>query len=214
MGCIAFCCCCMNFTPKVFACIALGCNIFKLVLAFISLFAIIWAILLGATLLSFVELGFTITNLVHAAVILCKLSNKEAFGEFNSCAKCMCITSMVFSGIMIIFRIIILIIIIAAATEVGGGVWAGFIITFILFLAVEVINFLAFYYLYKLLELKADCSYNDYIQKKPSEQISVTVNNINNNQNNLFPSGMQNNMSPPVANNMVIQTPPTNNSMV
>ena len=47
-----------------------------------------------------------------------------------------------------------------------------------------------------------------------SEQISVTVNNINNNQNNLFPSGNQNNMSPPVANNMVIQTPPTNNSMV
>ena len=214
MGCIPFCCCCMNFTPKVFAYIALGCNIFKLIISFISLFAIIWAILLGATLLSFLEIIFTIINLIFVSVILCKLSNREAFGEFNSCAKCMCITAMVFSGIIIVFRIITLIIIIAVATEVGGGVWAGFIITFLLFLAVEVIHFLAVNYLYKFLSLKEDCSYNDYIQKKPVDQISVTVNNTNNNQNNLFPSGTKNNMSPPVANNMVIQTPPTNNSTV
>ena len=215
MGCISFCCCCINFTPKTFTIIALVCNIIKLIISFISLFAIIWAILLGASLLSFLGLAFTITNLVHMSVILCNICNKNAFGKFNKCCKILCIVSLVFSGVIIISQILTLIIIIALASETDteGGFWAGFIITFILVLAIEVIHFLSVYYLYKLLKLKADCSYNDYLKKGTGvEQNSVTINNNTTNQNPIFPTNIQNNMGLPVGNNM-IQNPPSNAMM-
>ena len=215
MGCIPFCCCCINFTPKTFTIIALACNIIKLIISFISLFAIIWAILLGASLLSFFEIIFTITNLVHMSVILCYLSNKKAFVDSNKCCKILCIISLILSGLIIIFRILTLIIIIAlaSATDTGGGFWAGFIITFLLFLAIEVIHFLSVYYLYRLLTLKADCSYNDYLRNGTAiEQNSVTINNNTTNQNTMFPTNIQNNMGPPVGNNM-IQNPPSDAMM-
>ena len=54
----------------------------------------------------------------------------------------------------------------------------------ILIVLFEVINFLCFNYLYKLLKLKADSSYDEYIKNgNPIEQNSVTQTNIQVNQN-------------------------------
>ena len=209
MGCIPFCCCCINYTPRTFDIIALGCNILKIIISFISLFAILWAILFAASFFSFLEIIFTIVNLVHTSVILCHLCNNETFGKYNKCDKILCIVSLVFSGIIIVLRLLTLIIIIALVSE-AGGFWAGFFITFLIFIAIEVIHFLALNYLYKLLSLKEDCSYNDYIKKgSPVNQNSVTITNKENNNPPMFPSNMQMNMSPPILpNNM--QTAPSN----
>ena len=210
MGCIPFCCCCANFTPRTFDIVALACNIIKVIISLISLFAILWAVLLAASLFSFLEIAFTITNLVHTSVILCHFCQNEAFGKYNKCDKTLCMVSLVFSGIIIALRLLTLILIIAIASETGGGFWAGFIITFLLFLSIEVIHFIALNYLYKLLSLKADCSYNDYNNKIgiPVNQNSVTVTNINNNNPPMFPpnmsqSGLPNNLQTP-PNNVVI----------
>ena len=211
MGCIPFCCCCANFTPRTFDIIALACNIIKVIISLISLFAILWAVLLAASLFSFLEIAFTITNLVHTSVILCHFCQNEAFGKYNRCDKTLCMVSLVFSGIIIALRLLTLILIIAIASETGGGFWAGFIITFLLFSSIEVIHFLSVYYLYRLLTLKADCSYNDYLKNGTAiEQNSVTVNNTTTNPNPMFPTNMQNNMGPPVIANNMIQTPPSN----
>ena len=207
MGCIPFCCCCANFTPRTFDIIALACNIIKVIISLISLFAILWAVLLAASLFSFLEIAFTITNLVHTSVILCHFCQNEAFGKYNKCDKTLCMVSLVFSGIIIALRLLTLILIIAIASETGGGFWAGFIITFLLFLSIEVIHFIALNYLYKLLSLKADCSYNDYNNKIgiPVNQNSATVTNIYNNNPPMFPPNMS---QPGLPNNL--QTPPSN----
>ena len=183
MGCIPFCLCTKKFSPTVFAIIAIVCNGIKVPMCLIVIFIIIWSLFLFANIASIFEIIFIITNLVHSIIILVKIKNKSAFGQSNKLVKVLCIISMIFIGIIILFKILIAILTVIILSK-GMGFWSSIIITYIFYIALEVINFLAFNYLYKLLSLKADCSYDDYLKNgTPVEQNSVTQTNIQVNQN-------------------------------
>lgn len=207
MCCIPFCCCIKNFSPKTLAIIALVCNILKFLISSISLFALLWAIIATASVFGFLELIFLITHIVNISIILWKISNKDAFGNSNKTVKILCIISMVMGGLIILFRLLTLIILIVVSVEIKiGSFWAIFIVVYILFLANEVIHFLAIYYLYRLFTLKADCSYDDYLKKgSPVEQNSMTNIEVKIDQNlPVYPQTTPNNIN--------IQVPQTNTS--
>ena len=184
MGCIPFCLCTKKFSPKVFAIIAIVCNGLKIIMNFLVVFIVLWSVLVFANILSIFEIIFTITNLVNAIIILVKITNKDAFGISNKNVKVLCIISMILIGIIIAFKLLALFLLIFAASK-GMGFWIPIIITYIFYIAFELINFLAFNYLYRLLNLKADCSYEEYLKNgSPIEQNSVTQTNIQVVQNN------------------------------
>lgn len=195
MCCLPFCCCIKNFSPKVLAIIALVCNIIKLIITSISLFALIWAIVASANALGIIELIFNLVHIINIIIILWKIANKNAFGISNKTVKVLCIVSMVLSGFLLLFGLITLIILIALASEIKkASFWGIFIVIYILILANEVIHFLAIYYLYRLLDLKADCSYSDYLQKG-SPVVQNTTVEIKNEQNlPVFPESTPNNI--------------------
>lgn len=205
MCCLPFCCCIKNFSPKVLAIIALVCNIIKLIITSISLFALIWAIVASANALGIIELIFNLVHIINIIIILWKIANKNAFGISNKTVKVLCIVSMVLSGFLLLFGLITLIILIALASEIkNASFWGIFIVIYILILANEVIHFLAIYYLYRLLDLKADCSYSDYLKKGSPVGQNTTVE-IKNEQNlHVFPQS--------TPNNITIQVPQTNTS--
>ena len=151
---------------------------------FLVVFIVLWSVLFFANILSIFEIIFTITNLVNAIIILVKIINKDAFGKSNKKVKVLCIISMVLIGIIILFKLLALFLLIFLASK-GMGFWIPIIITYLFYIAFEVINFLAFNYLYKLFSLKSDTSYEEYLKGgSPLEQNSVTQTNIQVNQNN------------------------------
>jgi cytochrome b subunit of formate dehydrogenase len=113
-----------------------------------------------------------------------------AFGEQNSCCKVMCIVLFVLSGIRLFLKIISFILLIIAFTLVdrwikesrskgpSAGNWMAFLIPYIIFLIIEVLQLLCVIYIYKLLKLKSNTSYSEYLKNGQSvEQVSVTVTN-------------------------------------
>jgi heme/copper-type cytochrome/quinol oxidase subunit 2 len=196
MGCIPFFLCTKKFNAKLYDIIALGCNVLKLSISIASIFLIAFSILAIAFFSSFFEFAFTITNLVHMAVILCKLNNGEAYDKSNKCCRILCIVSMVFSGIIIFLRVLTLIIGIVFYNQAdkwlkekgisGGapaGEWAKLLIPLFLYIIVEIIHFLSVNYLYKLLKLKTDVNYEEYLKGGQTvEQNSMTNVQITQNQ--------------------------------
>lgn len=187
MGCIPFFLCTKKFNAKIYDYIALGCNVLKLSISIGSIFLIAFSILAVALFSSFFEFAFTITNLVHMAVILCKLKSGEAYDKSNKCCRILCIVSMVFSGIIIFLRILTLIIGIVLYSKVdkwlekegvrgaSAGDWIKLLIPLIIYIIVEVIHFLSVNYLYKLLKLRTDGNYEDYLKGGQTvEQNSMT----------------------------------------
>ena len=187
MGCIPFFLCTKKFNAKIYDYIALGCNVLKLSISIGSIFLIAFSILAVALFSSFFEFAFTITNLVHMAIILCKLISGEAYGKSNKCCRILCIVSMVFSGIIIFLRVLTLIIGIVLYSKVdkwlekegvrgaSAGDWIKLLIPLIIYIIVEVIHFLSVNYLYKLLKLRTDANYEDYLKGGQTvEQNSMT----------------------------------------
>ena len=187
MGCIPFFLCTKKFNAKTYDFIALGCNVLKLSISIGSIFLIAFSILAIAFFSSFFEFAFTITNLVHMAVIFCKLKSGEAYDKSNKCCRILCIVSMVFSGIIIFLRVLTLIFGIVLYSKVdkwlekegvkgaSAGDWIKLLIPLIIYIIVEVIHFLSVNYLYKLLKLRTDANYEDYLKGGQTvEQNSMT----------------------------------------
>lgn len=187
MGCIPFFLCTKKFNAKTYDFIALGCNVLKLSISIGSIFLIAFSILAIAFFSSFFEFAFTITNLVHMAVIFCKLKSGEAYDKSNKCCRILCIVSMVFSGIIIFLRVLTLILGIVLYSKVdkwlekegvkgaSTGDWIKLLIPLIIYIIVEVIHFLSVNYLYKLLKLRTDANYEDYLKGGQTvEQNSMT----------------------------------------
>lgn len=187
MGCIPFFLCTKKFNAKTYDFIALGCNVLKLSISIGSIFLIAFSILAIALFSSFFEFAFTITNLVHMAVIFCKLKSGEAYDKSNKCCRILCIVSMVFSGIIIFLRVLTLILGIVLYSQVdkwlekegvkgaSTGDWIKLLIPLIIYVIVEVIHFLSVNYLYKLLKLRTDANYEDYLKGGQTvEQNSMT----------------------------------------
>lgn len=195
MGCIPFFLCTKKFNAKTYDFIALGCNVLKLSISIGSIFLIAFSILAIALFSSFFEFAFTITNLVHMAVIFCKLKSGEAYDKSNKCCRILCIVSMVFSGIIIFLRVLTLILGIVLYSQVdkwlekegvkgaSTGDWIKLLIPLIIYVIVEVIHFLSVNYLYKLLKLKTDVNYEEYLKGGQTvEQNSMTNVQITQNQ--------------------------------
>ena len=94
---------------------------------------------------------------------------------------------MVFSGIIIFLRVLTLIIGIVLYSKVdkwlekegvrgaSAGDWIKLLIPLIIYIIVEVIHFLSVNYLYKLLKLRTDANYEDYLKGGQTvEQNSMT----------------------------------------
>lgn len=203
MGCIPFILCTKYIKPLTLACSALVFNVIKAIMSIVSLFAIIWAIIAIATVFGFLELVFLITNIVNLSIIIHKIKNKEAFNKSNAMVKILCIITLIISGLILLFKLLSLIMIIVLTSE-AGGFWVSFIITYVLNFLIELIHFVFVYYLFRLLQLRADCSYDEYEKngnKLEQNSTSTKVNIIQNQQ--IFNGNTPN-------NDIAIQVPQTN----
>ena len=201
---IPFCCCMKNIDAKKYAIIGIVCNGIKLLL---SGFGIIFIFSLGVFafggFLNIFEIIFTIVNLTLLIILLIKISNGKVFNDFNKTGKVLCMVALILSGIIIALRLLITILgIILYAREarkynnavkglekwgfekISVGDWILFLVPTLIVTALEIIHFLAVNYLYRLIKIPTNLSYNDYITKGQSvEQVSVTVANAQINQN-------------------------------
>ena len=190
MGCIPFCCCLKNFSPKVFAFITLGCEGLKIILSILSIVFIPFGVVLGGIILNALEFFPSLAYLIQIILITVFIFNGSAFDKKNSCCKVMCIVIFVISSIRILLKIISFILLIYSYTLVDEWLeekrisgpttkdWLGFLVPYILYLIIEVTEFLSMIYIYKLLKLKSNVSYLEYLKNGQNvEQVSVTVTN-------------------------------------
>lgn len=210
MGCIPFCCCFKNIEPRMFAYIALGCDIAKLILAITGIFLIEFSIVLGGAFLNIFDFFPTVANLILMVVLVVTINSGSAFDSNNSCCRCICITSLVLSIIMIIMKIIFFAVFIHFYNKVDKWIrkegidgastsdWLKLIFPFTLYFTIEIMHIICAIYIYKLLYLKSKVCYKDYVNKSPTAPVSVTVSNtpiIQNSpifQKQSTPSGQQN----------------------
>ena len=189
MGCLPFCCCLQNFRPKVYAFIALGLDIAKIVLSICSFFLIEFSIVFAGAFINIPEFFPTVANLILMIVLIIFLTNRTAYNENNSCCKCMCITSFILSGIILLWKIIFFALFIYYYNKAEEWIkeegingastsdWLKLIIPYILYFIIEIVHIIAVIYLYKLLDLKSSVCYRDFINKSQNAPISVTVTN-------------------------------------
>ena len=189
MGCLPFCCCLQNFGPKVYAFIALGLDIAKIVLAICGFFLIEFSIVFGGLFINILEFFPTVGNLILMIVLYIFLSNGTAYNGNNSCCKCMCIASFILSGIILILKIIFFAISIYYYNKVEEWIkeegvpgastsdWLKLLIPYILYFIIEIVHIIAVIYLYQLLDLKSSVCYRDFINKSQNVPVSVTVTN-------------------------------------
>ena len=107
MGCLPFCCCLQNFRPKLYAFIALGLDIAKIVLSICGFFLIQFSVVFAGAFINIFEFFPTVANLILMIVLIIFLTNGTAYSENNSCCKCMCITSFILSGIILLWKIFV-----------------------------------------------------------------------------------------------------------
>ena len=182
MGFIPFFCCFKKFSPKVYAIAAIVFNGLKLLLSISNIAAFGGSTFKFANVTVIIELLFIVTNVVNAIIILVNLINKNAFNKTNKLLIILCIVSLIITGIGVVVNLVVFIFLFVISVSVSFF-WILILID-ILIVLFEVINFLCFNYLYKLLKLKADSSYDEYIKNgNPIEQNSVTQTNIQVNQN-------------------------------
>ena len=192
--CIGFCLCTKKLNSIHYSIIAIVCNIINIAIAItrICLFGLSVTIFLVSNL---VEDIFTITNLVFMIIILIHILKGSAFDKFNKTAKTLCVISMVFSGILLFFLILFIIGVIIIINGFhhlfkGNSARAWFIILAILIfcLVLEIIESLAYNYLYRLLKLKTNSNYDEYLKNIQNiiSQDSVTNTQIYQNQNDVI----------------------------
>ena len=189
-GFIPFCCGMKKWNAKTFTIIGLSCNVLKLIFSFLGVFLFLnLSIIAGALSLNIFELIFTFANLIFLIIIIIKIGNGQIFTVSNKSGKILCIIALVFSGIIIVLRSLIFILglvfyVKEDIIKISTSDWLLFIIPTLIVLAIEIIHFLAVNYLYKLIKLPTDLSYNDYIGKGQNvDQVSVTIANTQTNQN-------------------------------
>ena len=197
-----------NIDAKKYAIIGIVCNGIKLLLSgFGMIFIFILSVFVGGAILNIFEIIFTIVNLTLLIILLIKISNGKVFNDFNKTGKVLCMVALILSGIIIVLRLLVTILgIIFYAREarrynnavkdledwgydfgfakISTGDWIFFLVPTLLVTALEIIHFLAVNYLYRLIKIPTNLSYNDYITKGQSvNQVSVTVTNTQINQN-------------------------------
>ena len=195
MGCIPFCLCTNKFNAKKYNLIALVINGIKFALTIISCFLIVRDVFVIGFFSNFFEIAFTIANLIFMGFTLYYIYKGSAFAKLNNTSKILCILTLVFSGIILFIRILGLILGIYAYNQVENWIsemgapkastsdWLKLIIPFILYIIFEIMHFLAVNYLYKLIKLKTNVSYEEYLKNgQVVEQTSVTNTQINQNQ--------------------------------
>jgi hypothetical protein len=191
--CIGFCLCTKKLNSKHYSIIAIVCNIINIAIAItrICLFGLSVTIFLVSNL---VDVILTITNLVFMIIILIHILKGSAFDKFNKTAKTLCVISMVFSGILLFFLILFIIgviIIINAFNNLFKGTstreWFIILIILIFCLVLEILESLAYNYLYRLLKLKTNSNFDEYLKNIQNiiSQDSVTNTQIYQNQNDV-----------------------------
>ena len=195
MGCIPFCCCCKRFKPIIFCYIALAVNVIKLLLSVVSFFLLQLGEFFFGYFYNGFEILFVIANLAFLSIIAFYLrKGKEKF----KCVKILCIISMIFSGLILLFHFLGLILGIIVYKRAKSYIsrygtyqprirtsdWIAFIVPWIVYFSFEIVHFLAINYLYKLMSVKSFDSYEEYLKRGENvEQVSVTSTEINVNQN-------------------------------
>jgi len=195
MKCLPFCCCLQNFGPKIYAYITLACESAKIVLTICSFFLLEFSIILAGAFMSIFGFFPTIAIIILMIVIIIKISNGSAFSQDNSCCKCMCVACLIISAILLVLRIIFFIAFIVAYNKIDNWIekdiklkattsdWMKLIIPYIFFFIIDIIQILAVIYLYRLLDIKSNVCYRDYlntglnIPNITNSPISVTVSN-------------------------------------
>ena len=205
MGFIPFFCCFKKFSPKVFAIAAIVFNGIKLLLSISNLAAFAGRVFFASNLIVIAELLFIVINVVNAIIILVNLINKNAFNKTNNLLIILCIISLIATGIGVIINLVVFVLIFVVS--VNFSFFWIFVLIDIFIVLFEVMNFLCLNYLYKLLKLKADSSYDEYIKNgNPIEQNSVTQTNIQVNQNQPV-------LSTTLPNNIVQQNSDSNSNV-
>ena len=192
MGCLPFCCFFQNIGPKVFAFIAIGCDVAKIVLTIASFFLLEFSILLLGVFMSIFEFFPTIANIILMSIIIVYISNGSAFDKNNSCCICMCIVSLILCAVLFVLRFIFFIDYIVEYNKAqnwmeenikmkaSGSDWAKLIIPYIFLFILDIAHILSVIYLYKLLKIKSNECYRDYIDKGPNEPANITIANTTN----------------------------------
>ena len=205
---IPFCCCMKNIDAKKYAIIGIACNVIKLLLSILGIFLFFkLSVISGGLILNSFELIFTVSNLVILIILLIKICGGQVFNGFNKKGNVLCLVVLILSGIIIVIRLLLTILGIvfyareahrynniikdlekygyhSEGTKISTLDWILFIIPTLIITALEIIHFLAVNYLYRLIKIPTNLSYNDYITKGQSvDQVSVTVTNTQINQN-------------------------------
>ena len=196
MGCIPFCCFMKNISPKKFAIIGLVCNIVE------AIIAIFISILDGFKIIIF-EFLVILSNLVPIINLTQNIFNGSIYDENNKRGKIIYIIVLIVSSLILLLRFIFLIIAFiyfGQKSRFRGGLgpsafqWCIFLIPNFIFTILVIIHFLSVNYLYKLIRLKSNVSYNEYLKNGETiGQVSVIIANSPNNQNPpIFPYNNQN----------------------
>lgn len=177
MGCLPFCLCTKKFNTKILSFIALGCNVVKIGLSVGNFFLIVFSIFCISFIFNICELVFTVVNLILLAIVLVAVRNGKAYDKRNKCCKILCLLTIVFSFIILVLSIMTLVwgIILYKQDDrwrkkekIRGGAptisWVRFLVPSSIYLVIEIIHFIAVNYLFKLLKLRTDRRYDDYLK--------------------------------------------------
>ena len=141
------------------------------------------------------------------------MQNGTAFNQNNSCCICICIASLIISGIIFVLRLIFFIEFIIAYNKVNNWIkkdlklkasasdWAKLIIPYILFFILDILHILSTIYLYRLLKIKSSVCYRDYISNATPVNVTIANDPIMKTPqifpNQLPPPGYPNQLPPP-----------------
>lgn len=188
-----------NWNAKIFAIIGVSCNAFKLLLSIIGIFLFFhFSVIAGGLILNGFELFFTFVNLVLLTILTVITYNGKIIRDSNQAGKILCIIALSLSGLIIVLRIILFILGLVfyirevklyndymdeleylginIYKKISVGDWILLIIPTLIVFIIEIIHFWAVNYLYKLIKIPTDLSYNDYLNNGQNvEQVSNTT---------------------------------------
>ena len=166
---IPFCFCIKYIGPKNFAFTAIACNVLKLGFLIASFFLVKFSFHDHAPILAnyLFELSLTIANIVLIILLIIYLINGSIYDKFNNRGKKFCTFVLVFSGL--IFLSIITACILAKVLYGPKGKkpnasndFLKYGISCLILAFIEIIHFLNMLYLFKLIKLHSNVSYNEY----------------------------------------------------
>ena len=195
MGCIPFCCCMKFIGPKKFAFTAIICNVFKIGILIASYFLVRFSVkepVLFLTIYLF-ELALALVNIIVLCFITIFLINGKIYDKFNKRGKNLCIITIFFSVLIFISIIaanILARIFYGKKGKKGPSIidWLKFNIACAILNLLEIIHFFVLIYLFKLIKLHSNVSYNDY--KKSGlfiREVSIHTSNSDIKNPQIFP---------------------------